>query len=266
MTFVNVLLRLSVFWAAVFNVERIHAAQWPVQARRGQMELFAEHALPTAAIFDTLTSVQAEMQSALGLKAEGMAVQIIVFKSFRSYRSYLSSRIPSAVNRQAIFYQDSRVSQVYVVDHKEMQTDLRHEFAHAVLHHTLPYVPLWVDEGVAEFMEEQPSQRLRSNRLSAMRWKCRTGWSPRLTSLEAIRSAAEMTNGDYENSWAWVHFLLNHSGQSRAVFRGYLSAVSAGEAAGRFSEWTAERAPELQGKVGSYFRKFRFRVGFTKSP
>ena len=41
----------------------------------------------------------------------------------------------------------------------EMETDLRHETTHAVLHSLLPMVPLWLDEGFAEYFEAKVTDK-----------------------------------------------------------------------------------------------------------
>ena len=37
---------------------------------------------------------------------------------------------------------------------RQFEADLRHECTHALLHAALPYVPLWLDEGLASLYEE----------------------------------------------------------------------------------------------------------------
>jgi len=134
---------------------------------------------------------------------------------------------------------------------------LRHEYTHALLHQALPFVPLWIDEGLAEFLEEQRSARDKSSRLSAMKWRCRTGWKPSLAGLEKIPSASAMSSEHYRDSWGWVSFLANDSANTRDLLRTYLQAISAGEAPGDFSDWVQTRDPEAINRVGSYFRRFR---------
>ena len=234
------------------------AQQWEVHETRGSMELFAEFPLLPDVVAAQLGSVEAELKRNLDLaQSDDAKIQVIVFKSARNYRAYLANRVPQALHRRAIFYRSGDQYQIYAYRHDQLLTDLRHEYTHAVLHRTLPYVPLWIDEGLAEYMEDQPDRRARSSRLVAMRWKCRTGWRPALHNLEAIPSAAGMTSDHYRDSWAWAHFLLNESDQTRTHFQNYLAAISAGEAPGAFSEWVAARDPEVIKRVGSYFRRFQ---------
>ena len=234
------------------------AQRWEVHETLGNVELFAEFRLSSSIVAAQLSSVEEELHRNLNLaQPEEAKIQIIVFKSAASYRAYLASRVPEALRRRAIFYRSGDQYQIYAYRHDQLLTDLRHEYTHAVLHRTLPFVPLWIDEGLAEYLEVQPERRAKSSRLVAMKWKCRTGWRPDLRRLESIPSAARMTSDHYRDSWAWTHYLLNESDQTRTLFRTYLAAISAGEAPGSFSEWVVPRDSEVVKRVGSYFRRFR---------
>ncbi|MEZ6129456.1 MAG: hypothetical protein R3C59_12300 [Planctomycetaceae bacterium] len=233
------------------------AQPWVVHETGTGVEIFAEAQIPTDAILTELMQVQHELDTLLNLPRTPQTVQVIVFSSQENYRNYLRRHIPEGVRRRAIFYKSGTTFQIYSFRHSDLMVDLRHEYTHALLHQSLPFVPLWIDEGLAEFMEERPEQRARSSRQSGMKWRCRTGWKPNLSNLEKIPSAAEMTADHYRDSWAWAAFLLNESAQTRNLLKQYLTAISAGEAPGSFSEWVASREPEVVNRVGSYFRRIR---------
>ena len=237
---------------------KLTAQSWIMHEQRDRVDLYSEVQLPAERLFAELQAVEDEVSHSLNLTENRQAVQVVIFRSMRSYRDYLAERIPQLRNRRAIFYKNGDHLAVYAVYHNALSTDLRHEFTHALLHQSLPFIPLWIDEGVAEYFEETPEQRVRSKRLSAVRWKSRTGWSPSVSRLERIPSADTMNSNDYRDSWACVHYLLNHSDESRHLFLNYLSAISAGEAPGTFTEWTARHNSQVLKQVGSYFRKIRF--------
>ncbi|MCR9202612.1 MAG: hypothetical protein NXI04_28555 [Planctomycetaceae bacterium] len=232
--------------------------RWVTQEKMDKLEIFGEVQLNADVIQQQLNSVRAELKSRLQIDGSNATVQVVVFSSRNSYRSYIGQQIPEAANRRAIFYKNGELYQIYTFRHSDLLTDLRHEYTHALLHQSLPFVPLWIDEGLAEYFEEIPAARSGSSRLRAMRWKCRTGWKPGLSDLERIPDAASMDSDDYRNSWAWVHYLIHESDASRSQLTGYLAAISAGEAPGRFSEWVTQHDPPVLSRVGSYFRRFRF--------
>jgi len=250
-------LLLSVVFA-VFLQSDIRADRWAVHEQRAEFELFSEFPISVDSIASELNGVANELNDRLEISGSGQIVQVVIFSSLQNYRDYLSTKIPEAKSRRAIFYQNGDLFQIYTFRHQQLVMDLRHEYTHALLHQSLPYVPLWIDEGLAEFMEERPAERQKSSRLSSMRWKCRTGWKPSLTALEKIPSAASMSGENYRDSWAYVHFLLMESDRTQGQFKEFLQAISAGEAPGAFSEWTTARQSEVANRIGSYFRRIQF--------
>jgi len=232
------------------------AQRWVVHEKHDGLELFSEAQVGTREIVKQLTDVRRELGQLVELSDRRQNVEIVIFQSPSSYQRYLSAKVPEAMNRRAIFYKSGNTFQIYAFRHRDLVVDLRHEFTHALLHQALPYVPLWLDEGLAEFMEEQPHLRANSSRKSAMKWRCRTGWKPQLTRLEAIPSAAGMDDDDYRDSWAWVSYLVNVADGQR-LLKEFLQAISAGEAPGSFSDWVAARDTKVANGVGSYFRRVR---------
>ncbi len=230
---------------------------WAVHRQHGHLEFFSEYSIDTTSLATQLAEVAEELQMTFGLAQPKLNIQVILFRSPKSYRAYLMSSVPDAAKRRAIFYQNRNVFQIYAYRHPDLVTDLRHEYSHAYLHQCLPFVPLWIDEGIAEFMEERPAVRAGSSRVTGMRWRCRTGRQPDLRSLEKLPSASSMSSDDYRDSWAWVHYLVNESPETLQTFKRYLHAISAGEAPGAFSEFAAQDDPQVTKRLGSYFRRFR---------
>ena len=256
-TQIRILVLFTVAWTA--QAAQLVAApnNWAVHRQHGHLEFFSEYPIDTTAFAAQLAEVADELQATFGLEQPRLNIQVILFRSPQSYRAYLTSSVPDAAKRRAIFYQNRNVFQIYAYRHAELVTDLRHEYTHAFLHQSLPFVPLWIDEGIAEFMEERPAVRAGSSRVSGMRWRCRTGRQPDLRSLEKLPSASSMSSSDYRDSWAWVHYLVNESPETLQVFKRYLQAISAGEAPGAFSEFADQYDAQVTKQLGSYFRRFR---------
>lgn len=230
---------------------------WVVSEKRDGLLFFSETSINVDGIANELKSLRKELNNVVKVESAKTQVELIIFRSHASYQQYLKNTLPDALQRRAIFYRRGDTFQIYSWNHRELLKDLRHEYTHALLHQVLPYVPLWVDEGLAEYFEDRPGTRLKSSRFASVKWKTRTGWKPSLLGLERIPSASRMSQQDYMNSWAWVAYLLNDSPESFTTFRAYLNAISIGEAPGAFSEYLAERAPGIPNQVGSYFRKIR---------
>lgn len=249
---VGVVAAWSCLWLAPAAAQR-----WVVTEHRDRIQLFSEAPVNANSIYSQLTSLKSELQYVVDLSAATQPVEVIIFKSHANYQNYLRSSLPEALKRRAIFYRRDNTFQIYTWNNRELVKDLRHEYTHALLHQVLPFIPLWIDEGMAEYFEDQRGTRLKSSRFASVKWKARTGWKPSLVSLERIGNASQMTQQNYQDSWAWVAFLLNESQTSSGWFRQYLKAISAGEAPGAFSDYLAQRAPSVANGVGSYFRRIR---------
>ena len=233
------------------------ASQWTIMDRRENIEVFSEFDPGMETLWMHLTSVQQEMQQQLDLRVTSDSIQIVIFSSRRRYLQYLGDQIRDSRFRKAIFFRNEDVSQIYAYRSSELLTDLRHEFTHVILHQNLPFVPLWIDEGLAEFLETPPEERQNSNRISGARWRARLGGITSLSDLESLPSASEMTADNYRDSWTWVHFLLSDSTETREIFQSYISTIARGEAPGPFSRVFRTRVGSPENRINSYFRKSR---------
>ena len=85
--------------------------------------------------------------------------------------------------------------------------DLRHEVAHGYLHAVVPNLPLWLDEGLAEYFEV-PRGQDGVNRphveLSPAVWP--TAGGPIWRGWKNCAKPTDMTQNEYAESWAWVAF------------------------------------------------------------
>jgi hypothetical protein len=70
-----------------------------------------------------------------------------------SYGQFLSKRFPSVPSRRAFFVESDTRLAVYAHWSDRVGEDLRHEVAHGYLHSMVQGLPLWLDEGLAEYFE-----------------------------------------------------------------------------------------------------------------
>jgi hypothetical protein len=169
-----------------------------------------------------------EILAMLDLPAQKQPVIVYLFSDESRYAHYLQTRYPMLPPRRAYFVGSAKELAVYTFWGQRIQEDLRHEFTHGVLHATLKDVPLWLDEGLAEYFEVA-GQPAGLNREYAMNLAAgiASGWKPDLDRLETLETVDQMQKTDYQESWAWVHFLLNHNEDSRAVLTNYLHELRA---------------------------------------
>ncbi len=238
---------------------------WQVKERNGNVELYAQFTPDVAALWSSVGEVSDELTTLLDVASSGKPVQIILFQDHGSYLRYVAPKIPQARHRKAIYYRNGDVSQIYAYQSRTLLNDLRHEMTHALLHQHLPFLPLWLDEGLAEYLEEPADSRAESGRVTAARWKARTGWKPSLKALESIPAAENMDADAYRDSWAWTCFLLNESPQTIDLLRKYLAQIHNGEAPGPFSSFAEEQNTGALTRANSYFRKITIRVASGSS-
>jgi len=139
----------------------------------------------------------------------------------------------------------------------ELAVDLRHEATHGVLHASLPMVPLWLDEGLAEYFEVPPAARISANpHLKSVKWNLRLGAVPRLARLEARQDVSDMNAGDYRDAWAWVHFLLNGPPEAHDELVRFLDDIARGAAAGQLSRRLESRLGGAEVRLAEHFKGF----------
>ena len=239
-----------------------HAQQsrWTVEGKRGSIEIYAEFDPGMQDLWENVDNVARELKDLVAVEPTDKPIQIILFRDHGSYVRYLASSVPQSRQRRAIFYQNGDVYQVYAFRSRTMTTDLRHDVTHAILHQHLPFLPLWIDEGLAEYLEEPESFRSESSRTKSARWKARVGWSPSIQSLENIPNAESMNADEYRDSWAMTCLLLNESEASRQALRDYLAVIHKGEAPGPFSKFQKAVDSGVIPRANSYFRKMSIRL------
>ncbi len=208
-------------------------------------------------ILQELKQLKTDLEDSLHLEVEEKPVQIDLFHDRQSYIRYVSRRYPEGKKRRALYVKGPDAGRIYVYRHRKYHVDLRHETTHALLHHSLPFLPLWLDEGLATYFEVTPEKRASGHsHLRSIRWAIRLGWRPRLTVLERKRNLTDMKQRDYRDSWAWVHFLMHESSQSRHLLVEYLKDIQQGNPPGPLSDRIRQQMPDAHLRLVEHFRKW----------
>jgi hypothetical protein len=100
-----------------------------------------------------------------------------------------------------------------------------------------PGLPLWLDEGLAEFFEvprvngglNWPHVELLSDMMQ------HDNWRPDLAELEQLAEAGQMEQRHYAEAWAWTYFLLSSDDESRQLLTSYIADVRTHGRAGPLS-------------------------------
>lgn len=198
-----------------------------------------------------LPFIYEELTGILGLPKIREWIELYVFEDEEQWREFLGREYPQLPYRQALFIKKKRGrGQLFLHRSETFATDLRHEGTHALLHGVLPYVPIWLDEGLAEYFEVSANGRPEEGRaiswpklrrlrrdetkdpratgsewLPLIRERTSAGEIASLEELETLRSMDQMTQIRYADSWIWVNFLLNGPEEVRRFLPIYVSEL-----------------------------------------
>lgn len=190
----------------------------------GQLHIHCETDLPEDhRLLDELVARRDDVLNDLLLPASDEPIHVYLFENNDSFRRFMRANFPSFPDRRAFFVStDSRLT-VYAHWGDRVAEDLRHEVVHGYLHAVVPTIPLWIDEGLAEFYEVPRSEDgLNAPHVELLMRQINTGWRPNLARLESLTSAGEMEQLDYAESWAWAHFLMRSTPSRKDALRFYV--------------------------------------------
>lgn len=171
-----------------------------------------------------LTALRRQVATTLQLPEPKRDVTVYLFSNKEEYRAYLDLIHPGLPDRRAFFVGTSNELAVYTYWGGQIQEDLRHEATHGILHARLAGVPLWLDEGLAEYFEVGgPTGGINGDYPQRLAAAASRGWRPDMEHLESIHDFAAFGRIDYQESWAWVHYLLHASPEARRQLMEYLA-------------------------------------------
>ena len=153
----------------------------------------------------------------------GEPVNVYLFKTPRRWQKFLKGYYPDTPDRRSFFLKTGDQLDIYALWGDRAAEDLRHEAAHAYLHAAVPNLPLWVDEGLAEYFEVPVALSEHRARLIARR-----DWRARLDRLVKLDSIHALDSGDYAESWAWIAYLMHTTPERRQLLQHYLNCKATG--------------------------------------
>lgn len=185
-------------------------------------------------LFRELSNLREQVFKELQLPPSNNIVQVYLFEDRDRYESFMKQKYPYLPKRRAFFVaQPRRLGGaedllVYTYWGDKVNQDLRHELTHALLHSVLKDVPLWLDEGLAEYFEMPPGWNgVNYQHLEALRQPAGGFQKLDLARLEQLTEVQQMSHVEYREAWAWVHLMLRSTPQARQVLVGYLQELRA---------------------------------------
>ena len=193
---------------------------------RDQLVFHSDFALPHH--HRLVAALQAERDDVcrlLDIPPTDEPIHVFLFRDEPTYMRFVNDGFPNVPRRRAFFVETDTRLEVYAHWNDRVGEDLRHEVAHGYLHAAVPNLPLWVDEGLAEYFEvprghhglNRPHVELLQTLGKQEKWR------PDLSRLDALQSAGQMTQEHYAEAWAWIHFLIETDGAHRQALQQYLA-------------------------------------------
>ena len=180
-------------------------------------------------MFKDLANLREQVNRDLHLPPSSTEVFVYLFENKERYEKFMKAKHPELPARRAYFVaQPRRLGgtedlMVYTYWGDRLHQDLRHELTHAMLHCVLKNVPIWLDEGLAEYFEVPTAQAgVNPQHLDGLR---QANAKYDLERLEKLEEVNEMAPAEYRESWAWVHLMLRSTPQAKQALLGYLQEL-----------------------------------------
>ena len=136
----------------------------PTSGRRGSFCAMPIFRLPRSSRFSmSCRNCSKTWRAKLGAPPPRETVHFFLFQAKGTYQSYMKQYFPRVPYRRALFIKARGPGMVFAYQGNDFEIDVRHECTHALLHTWLPHVPLWLDEGMAEYFEVPRDKRVRQN-------------------------------------------------------------------------------------------------------
>ncbi|NND97127.1 MAG: DUF1570 domain-containing protein [Pirellulaceae bacterium] len=269
---VDTLMRSLLILSTLLLVAQCARAQgvprWPDQLDTGPYRIHADFKLAKVpGLVNQLVKLETDVSTALQIGTPNERIELYLFQEKRSYQQYVSKYFPTVPTRQALYIKKNGPGMVFAYLSDDFLVDLRHETTHALLHANLPLVPLWLDEGLAEYFEVAAQDRVHGHRhLRAAKWKQRLGRLRRMEKLEAIGHISKMGKAEYEEAWSWVHFMLHGDALARNELLAYLADIKNLNPPGRLSRRLSSHVANLQNEYRAHVRSWPSRSAVAVAP
>jgi hypothetical protein len=206
-----------------------------------------------------LNGLREQVTGILELTVKRDPVVVYLFNNETEYRRYMNATYPRLPPRSAYFVGTSTELAVYTHWGQNVREDLRHEYTHGLLHSGLKRVPLWLDEGLAEYFEVAGPKPggLNHDYAQHLSEAVASGWRPDLKRLENLDDSGQMKRAEYQESWAWVHFLLNSTPEAKHALVGYLAELRTNPHPKTISHRLRSVIPEYDARFVSYISQLR---------
>ena len=225
-----------------------------------QLLIYSNFEMPSHhRLLDELNAQRTDVSSRLALPVSDEPIHIFLFQTEERFQDFISRHYPQFPSRRAFFVETDTRLTVFAHWGDRVAEDLRHEVSHGYLHSMVPNLPLWLDEGLAEYFEVPRGHKgLNWPHVEKLVSLHEHGqWRPDLPRLEALESPADMTQAHYAEAWAWVHLLLETDTGRREMMHSHLDTLRRTGTVEPLSLWLRTTTIEPQNTLVDYLRSLK---------
>jgi len=232
------------------------ASRWPAEKTVGMFHCHADFQFGRdELLLNQLGELSRDLAEILGLPPSRESVHLFLFHDREAYQSYLKQHFPRIPYRRALFIKSKGPGMVFAAKGDDFEIDVRHECTHAIIHTVVSGLPLWLDEGLAEYFEVHKSERSSNNpHLAELRRQLPTAEPPQLDALEGITDFAQLGREEYRDSFGWVHFLLHGPPAAHEELVNYLADLRAGQPTEALGRRLRRRIPDLERRFAEHLQ------------
>ncbi|MBS0209826.1 MAG: DUF1570 domain-containing protein [Planctomycetes bacterium] len=208
-----------------------------------QLVIYSDVAIPKQhRLLNDLRVLRGEVFSIIDQPTSDEPIHVYLFDGEDRFYDFLEKHYPDLPRRRAFFLESDHRLAVYAQWSDRVAEDLRHEVTHGYLHSAVHDLPLWLDEGLAEYFEvPRGDAGLNRPHVQMLLSRLQGGWRPDLRRLEHLETAGAMAQEDYAEAWAWTYWLLESSPESRRWLQEYIATFKRDEPTEPFSAALARR-------------------------
>ena len=198
------------------------------QVERDQLVIHSDFRLAKRhRLLDELVARRLDLADKLQLPLSDEPIYVFLFDSPSEYHEFIAKKYPSFPDRRAFFVETDTRLKVYAYWGDRVGEDLRHEVTHGYLHAVLTNLPLWLDEGFAEYFEVPRGQRgVNAAHVELLAEQLKFGkWFPDMAQLEKLERPEQMSQQDYAESWLWAHWLLETTDPRLDLLRNHVARM-----------------------------------------
>ncbi len=224
---------------------------------RDQLVIYSDFKLASRhRLVEELLALRGDIAGELNIPVSDEPIHVYLFDKRETYQGYIGKHFPDLPYRRAFFVESDTRLTVYAHWGERVAEDLRHEVTHGYLHAVIPNLPLWIDEGLAEYFETPRGwDGLHPTHIELLDRRAeQNGWRPDLERLNNLTGLEQMSQIDYAESWLWMHFLLQSTRERRLLLQHYLGVLREKAQAPPFSVSVAMAESDSNAAVLAHLR------------